>query len=70
MKYNDVIEYVDSLPIDKKIDLIDIINNRIREQRRNEIYTNYLEAESDFSQSNLSEESADDLIQRLSSGMR
>lgn len=66
MQYNHILESVDNLPIKQQIRLVEIIKQRIIDRKRAMIVDNYKNAINDYSQNILPEESATELIQRLS----
>ena len=66
MQYNHILESVDNLPIKQQIRLVEIIKQRIIDRKRAMIVDNYKNAINDYSQNLLPEESATELIQRLS----
>ncbi len=66
MQYNHILESIDNLPIKQQIRLVEIIRQRIIDRKRAMIAENYEIAINDYSQNILFEESATELIQRLS----
>lgn len=66
MQYNHILESVDNLPIKQQIRLVEIIKQRIIDRKRAMIVDNYKNAINDYTQNLLPEESATELIQRLS----
>ncbi len=66
MQYNHILESVDNLPIQQQIRIVEIIRQRITDSKRAMISENYKVAIDDYSQNMLLEESATELIQRLS----
>jgi hypothetical protein len=70
MQYNMILENVDNLPLKMQIRLVDVIKKRIIEKKRELILKSAETSLNEYNSGNLSEETADELIQRLSGNHR
>jgi len=61
----EALDTVESLTIDEQTILIEIIQNRLREQQRQELLKNVAQAEKEYTQGNFRRGSVDDLIAEL-----
>ena len=61
----EALDTVESLTIDEQTILIEIIQNRLREQQRQELLKNVAQAEKEYTQSNFRRGSVDDLMAEL-----
>ncbi len=66
MSFAEILEAVDSLPLEKQIKFVDVIKKRIIEKKREIIYKKSKIALEEYSNNLLSEDTADALINRLS----
>lgn len=67
MYYNSILESIDELPLSQQIQIFEILKQRIIQKKRNKIQENAELAIRDYQEGYLVEESADELISRLSS---
>jgi len=63
--FQEALDTVESLTIDEQTMLIEIIQNRLREQRRQELLENITQSEQDYAQGNFHRRSVDDLMMEL-----
>lgn len=63
--FQEALDTVESLSIDEQTMLIEIIQNRLREQRRKELIENVTQSEQDYAQGNFHRGSVDDLMMEL-----
>ena len=63
--FSDVLESVESLPMDEKEMLIDIIRKRMSEERRDEIMLDIEEAERDFREGRCKTATVDEIMQEI-----
>lgn len=66
MLFNNILETIDELPLNQQIQIYEILKQRIIQKRRNNIQENAELAIRDYQEGYLVEESADELISRLS----
>ncbi|MDT3738152.1 MAG: hypothetical protein RO257_01485 [Candidatus Kapabacteria bacterium] len=66
MLYNNILENVENLPLNMQIRLVATVKSRIIENKRELIKHSALVAKEDYQKGILKEESADELITRLS----
>ena len=59
------IDVVEALPVDAQATLIEIIQQRLQQQRRNDLYQNVLESERDYAQGQFSRGTVSDLMAEL-----
>ena len=59
------LDTVESLSFDQQAMLIEIIQHRLREQRRQELLSNVAQSEKDYSEGNVHGETVDDLMAEL-----
>ena len=64
--FQEALDTVESLTIDEQTMLIEIIQNRLREQQRQELLKNVAQAEKEYSQSNFCRGSVNDLMKETS----
>lgn len=65
LNFNEVIEKVLELPLEEKMELIDLLEQQIAEGRRDEIAKNYKEAQSDLSADRMNFSSDIDELQKM-----
>jgi hypothetical protein len=63
--FQEALDTVESLTIDEQTMLIEIIQNRLREQQRQELLKNVAQAEKEYAQGNFRRGSVDDLMTEL-----
>jgi hypothetical protein len=63
--FQEALDTVESLTIDEQTMLIEIIQNRLREQQRQELLKNVAQAEKEYTQGNFHRGSVDDLMAEL-----
>jgi len=63
--FQEALDTVESLTIDEQTMLIEIIQNRLREQQRQELLKNVAQAEKEYAQGNFRRGSVDDLMAEL-----
>ena len=63
--FQEALDTVESLTIDEQAMLIEIIQNRLREQQRQELLKNVAQAEKEYNQGNFHRGSVDDLMAEL-----
>lgn len=66
MQYNMILENVENLPLNIQIQLVETLKKRIVEKKREIIYNSAKDSLSDYQNGVLIEETADELIERLS----
>ena len=64
-KFSDVLEAVEELPIDEKEMLLDILQNRLREDKRRRIVKSVEESRQEFEKGNLKPSSVDDIMKEI-----
>ncbi|HLM00760.1 MAG TPA: hypothetical protein VK400_06870 [Pyrinomonadaceae bacterium] len=64
-KFSDILEAVEELPIDEKEMLVDIVQNRLREDKRRRIVKSVKEAQREFEKGNLKPSSVDDIMKEI-----
>lgn len=69
MQYNMILENVDNLPLKMQIRLVDVIKKRIIEKKRELILKSAESSLNEYNSGKLNEETADELIQRLSGNL-
>lgn len=67
MLYNSILESIDELPLSQQIQIFEILKQRIIQNKRDKIYDNAQQAIHNYEEGYLVEESAEELISRLSS---
>ncbi|MGR3221075.1 MAG: hypothetical protein ACUZ8H_14860 [Candidatus Anammoxibacter sp.] len=65
MVINDILQSVSSLPLDEQDFIVQTINKRIHEVRRNEIAERAKESENNFNTGNVTSGTVDDLMKSL-----
>jgi hypothetical protein len=65
LTFQEALDTVESLTIDEQTMLIEIIQNRLREQQRQELLKNVAQAEKEYAQGNFCRGSVDDLMAEL-----
>jgi hypothetical protein len=65
LTFQEALDTVESLTIDEQTMLIEIIQNRLREQQRQELLKNVAQAEKEYAQGNFRRGSVDDLMAEL-----
>lgn len=63
--FQEAIDTVEALPPDQQVMLIEIIQNRLRERKRNELLKNIVQSEQDYDQGNIRRGSVADLMAEL-----
>ncbi|GBF80921.1 hypothetical protein [Aphanothece sacrum] len=63
--FQEAIDTVESLPPDQQLMLIELIENRLRERKRNELLQNIVQSEQDYDQGNIRRGSVADLMAEL-----
>jgi hypothetical protein len=63
--FQEALETVESLTIDEQTILIEIIQNRLREQQRQELLKNVTQSEKEYTQGNFRRESVDELMNEV-----
>ena len=63
--FQEALETVESLTIDEQTMLIEIIQNRLREQQRQELLKNVAQSEKEYTQGNFRRESVDELMNEV-----
>jgi hypothetical protein len=63
--FQEALDTVESLTIDEQTMLIEIIQNRLREQQRQELLKNVAQAEKEYNQGNFRRGSVNDLMAEL-----
>lgn len=63
--FQEALDTVESLSIDEQTMLIEIIQNRLRQQRRQELLENVTQSENDYAQGNFHRGSVEDLMMEL-----
>ena len=63
--FQEALDTVESLTIDEQAMLIEIIQNSLREQQRQELLKNVAQAEKEYNQGNFCRGSVDDLMAEL-----
>ena len=63
--FQEALDTVESLTIDEQTMLIEIIQNRLREQQRQELLKNVAQSEKEYIQGNFRRGSVDDLMSEL-----
>ncbi len=63
--FQEALDTVEFLTIDEQTMLIEIIQNRLREQQRQELLKNVTQSEKKYTQGNFCQGSVDDLIAEL-----
>jgi hypothetical protein len=63
--FQEALDTVESLTIDEQAMLIEIIQNRLREQQRQELLKNVAQSEKEYIQGNFRRGSVDDLMAEL-----
>lgn len=64
-KFSDVLEAVEELPIDEKEMLVDILQNRLTENRRKQLQTDIKESRLDFDKGLCKPQTADEIMQEV-----
>ncbi len=65
MKFNDILEAVDVLPLEDKIELQQILDKRLLEQQRNDIANEISHANNELESNSLKTQSVDDIMSEL-----
>jgi hypothetical protein len=65
LNFNEIIEKVLELPLEEKMELIDLLEQQIAEGRQDEIAQNYKEAQSDLSADKMNFSSDIDELQKM-----
>lgn len=65
MSFAEILDAVDSLEISEKEILLDIISNRLKEQRRNEIISDVKKGRADYLKNNVKRGSSKELISEI-----
>lgn len=65
LTFQEALETVESLTIDEQTMLIEIIQNRLREQQRQELLKNVTQSEKEYTQGNFRRESVDELMNEV-----
>ena len=63
--FQEALETVESLTIDEQTMLIEIIQNRLREQQRQELLKNVAQSEKEYTQGNFRRGSVDELMNEV-----
>ena len=63
--FQEALETVESLTIDEQTMLIEIIQNRLREQQRQELLKNVAQSEKEYTQGNFLRGSVDELMNEV-----
>jgi len=63
--FQEALDTVESLTIDEQAMLIEIIQNRLREQQRQQLLKNVTQSEKEYTQGNFRRGSVDDLMAEL-----
>ena len=63
--FQEALDTVESLTIDEQTMLIEIIQNRLREQQRQELLKNVAQSEKEYTQGNFRRGAVDDLMTEL-----
>ena len=63
--FQEALDTVESLTIDEQAMLIEIIQNRLREQQRQELLKNVAQAEKEYTQGNFRRGSVDELMNEV-----
>ena len=66
MLYNNILETIDELPLNQQIQIFEILKQRIIQKKRSKIQENAELAIKDYQEGYLVEETAEELISRLS----
>jgi hypothetical protein len=64
--FQEALEIIESLPISQQDNLINIINNRLKEYRRDSLADNIKEARDDFNSKKVQKGTVDELMRNLS----
>ncbi len=65
LTFQEALDTVESLTIDEQAMLIEIIQNRLREQQRQQLLKNVTQSEKEYTQGNFRRGSVDDLMVEL-----
>lgn len=65
LQFNDVLELADTLPIDEREDLVEILHNRIREQKREQLLRDIQESEREFRNGEFKAVTPDELMKEI-----
>ncbi|HPG41381.1 MAG TPA: hypothetical protein PLP19_05345 [bacterium] len=65
LKFNDVLEAANNLPVDDQETLIDILNRRIHERRRTDIVQDVKAAQKEFAKKQCKPASPDELLKEI-----
>ncbi|MBI5324680.1 MAG: hypothetical protein HZB41_05325 [Ignavibacteriae bacterium] len=65
MTFNDLVDTVDELPYEEQEVLVDIINKRIIERKRNEIINDVIQGRKDYQEGNVRRGTVADLMKDL-----
>jgi hypothetical protein len=63
--FQQAIETIESLPLDEQITLIDLMQNRLKHQRRQNLLQQVAEAEQDYATGNIKKGNVADLMAEL-----
>lgn len=66
INFNEALKIVESLPGDQRKSLIEIVKNRLLEERRNALAKNIKKAKEEYSRGNIRKGTVDDLMREIS----
>ncbi len=66
INFNDVLEIVESLPEEQRESLIEIVKNRLIEERRDRLVKSINEAKEEYARGNFKKGTVDDLMREIS----
>ena len=64
-KFSDVLETIEKFTVDEKETLVDILQNRLREDKRRRIIKSVKESQREFEKGNLKPSSVDDIMKEI-----
>ncbi len=64
-KFSDVLETIEKFTVDEKETLVDILQNRLREDKRQQIIKSVKESQREFERGNLKPSSIDDIMKEI-----
>jgi len=64
--FNEALEIIESLPMEQREDLIEVVTHRLIEERRLKLAQNIAEAREEYARGDVKRGSVDDLLKELS----
>lgn len=65
INFNDALEIIESLPEEQRESLIEIVRNRLIEERRDKLAKNISEAKEEYKRGNFRKGTVDDLLREI-----